>query len=162
MEEFHVRISKDELTFSAGHFITLGDGVCERLHGHNYRVAAELAGPLDKNCYVVDFLVVIKALKDIIGRLDHRMLLPTDHSSIKVAAGDDQVEVTFGDRRWVFPREECVLLPVKNTTAELLAKHIAENLLDSLESSTSRRPEMVRIEVEECAGMSAFCELRGE
>ena len=162
MQEFHVRISKDDLTFSAGHFITLGGGQCERLHGHNYRVAAELAGPLDENCYVVDFGAVSDALKSIVGRLDHRMLLPAEHSSIEVRAGERQVEVTFGERDWVFPCQDYVLLPLENTTAELLAKYIAESLLDLLQSATGRRPEMVRIEVEECPGQSAVCELRGE
>jgi 6-pyruvoyltetrahydropterin/6-carboxytetrahydropterin synthase len=161
MQEFHVRISNDDLIFSAGHFITLGGGICERLHGHNYRVAAELAGPLDENCYVVDFGAVSDALKSIVGRLDHRMLLPSEHSSIEVNVGERQVEVKFEDRDWVFPREDCVLLPLENTTAELLARYIAQSLLDALQASTGRRPEMVRIEVEECPGQSAVCELRG-
>lgn len=162
MQEFRVRISKDDLTFSAGHFITLGGGECERLHGHNYRVAAELAGPLDENYYVVDFGAVNHALKTILKRLDHRMLLPTEHPLIQVDAGDQQVEVTFAERHWTFPREDCVLLPIENTTAELLARHVATGLLNALESATGRRPDMVRIEVEECPGQTAVCELRGE
>ena len=42
---FHVRVAGDELVFSAGHFITLQSGSCERLHGHSYRVAAEIWRP---------------------------------------------------------------------------------------------------------------------
>ena len=58
MEHYHVRIAKDYLVFSAAHFITYDGDVCERLHGHNYRVAAEVAGPLDENHYVVDFIAL--------------------------------------------------------------------------------------------------------
>jgi hypothetical protein len=50
-ERYHVRVAKDTLVFSAAHFITFAGNVCERLHGHNYRVAAEVAGPLDENHY---------------------------------------------------------------------------------------------------------------
>ncbi len=56
-DSFHVRIAKAEHVFSAGHFITFV-GHCERLHGHNYRVAVEVRGPLDENHLVVDFLLV--------------------------------------------------------------------------------------------------------
>ena len=43
--DFHIRIADDDLVFCAAHFITLEGGGCERLHGHTYRVAAEVHGP---------------------------------------------------------------------------------------------------------------------
>lgn len=159
---YHVRIAKDYLVFSAGHFITFDGDVCERLHGHNYRVAAEVHGPLDENLYVVDFIALRDTLRAILDELDHHMLLPTEHPLIRVKADDKEVEVTFEDRRWVFPRCDCVLLPVANTTTELLGRHVGRRLLDDLEARTGARPTMVRIEVDECFGQSAVCELRDE
>ena len=44
-------------------------------------------------------------------------------------ADDREVVATFEDRRWVFPRGDCVLLPVPNTTAEMLARYIGQQLL---------------------------------
>ncbi len=159
---FHVRVSKDYLVFSAAHFITLGDGQCERLHGHNYRVAAEVFGPLDDNHYVIDFLALRNALRDLIAELDHRMLLPTEHPQIHVLAGDKQVEATFEHRRWLFPRGDCVLLPVPNTTAEKLAEYLGHRLLDELERRHGIRPKRVQIEVDECFGQIGICELQGD
>ena len=161
-QSYHVRIEKDYLVFSAGHFITFDGDVCERLHGHNYRVAAEVHGPLDENHYVVDFIALRDTLKAIVDELDHHMLLPTGHPLIRVAAGETSVEVTFEDRRWVFPRGDCILLPVANTTTELLARYIGHRLLDDLAARTEVRPALVRIEVDECFGQSAVCELRDE
>lgn len=161
-ETYHVRIEKDYLVFSAGHFITYDGDVCERLHGHNYRVAAEVAGPLDENHYVVDFIALRDTLKAIVDELDHHMLLPSEHPQIKVEADETSVEVTFEDRRWVFPRCDCILLPVANTTTELLGRYIGRRLLDGLQERTGSRPSLVRIEVDECFGQSAVCELRGE
>jgi 6-pyruvoyltetrahydropterin/6-carboxytetrahydropterin synthase len=162
MEQFHVRISKDDLVFSAGHFITFEGGVCERLHGHNYRVAVEVQGPLDENHYVVDFVALRETIRAVLGELDHRMLLPTGHPQIRVEADDREVEVTFEDRRWVFPRSDCVLLPIANTTAELLGRHIGGRLLDELETHCGTRPSLLRVEVDECYGQSAVCELRNQ
>ena len=161
-ETYHVRIEKDYLVFSAGHFITYDGDVCERLHGHNYRVAAEVAGPLDENHYVVDFIALRDTLRAIVDELDHHMLLPSEHPKIKVVADETSVEVTFEDRRWVFPRGDCILLPVANTTTELLGRYIGRRLLDDLQQRTGSRPSLVRIEVDECFGQTAVCELRDE
>lgn len=161
-EQFHVRITKDDLVFSAGHFITYNGDTCERLHGHNYRVAAEVHGPLDGNHYVVDFTALRNTLKAIVDELDHHMLLPTQHPQIRVAAGDHEVEVTFEDRRWVFPRCDCVLLPVANTTSELLARYIALRLRDDLQTRTGVRHARLRVEVDECFGNMAACEVHDD
>ncbi|NLY00590.1 MAG: 6-pyruvoyl tetrahydropterin synthase family protein [Rhodopirellula sp.] len=159
MERYRVRIAKDDLVFSAGHFITFDGDICERLHGHNYRVAAEVEGPLDGNHYVVDFIALRDSLKAIVDELDHFMLLPTEHPLIRVTADDQEVEVRFRDRRWIFPRCDCLLLPLPNTTTELLGRYIGRRLRDDLQRRTGVRPALVRIEVDECFGQAAQCEL---
>jgi len=163
-ETYHVRIEKERLVFSAAHFITYSNensgDVCEPLHGHNYHVAAEVHGPLDKNHYVVDFIALRDALQTIVDQLDHRMLLPTDHATICVKEQDAEVTVTHGERRWVFPREDCVLLPMANTTAELLARYIGHRLIEALEKRTGGRPTRVNVAVDECDGQWGICDLR--
>lgn len=161
-ESYSVRMTKDYLVFSAAHFITFAGNICERLHGHNYRVSAEVPGPLDENHYVIDFIALRDTLKSIVDELDHHMLLPISHPQIKVVADDRSVEATFEDRRWVFPRGDCILLPVPNTTAELVGRYIGRRLLDALEARTGHRPAVLRIELDECFGQSAVCELRDE
>ena len=161
-ETYHVRVTKDYLVFSAAHFITFAGNTCERLHGHNYRVAAEVFGPLDENHYVIDFIALRDALKDLCAELDHRVLLPTQHPKIKVVADAQSVEATFEERRWVFPREDCVLLPVPNTTAELLARYLGHKLLDQLQARCKIRPHRLCVEVDECEGQLGVCELQGE
>lgn len=158
-EHYHIRITKDYLVFSAGHFITFNGDICERLHGHNYRVAAEVFGPLDENHYVIDFIAVRDSLKAIVDALDHHMLLPTEHPLICVTANDREVEATFRERRWVFPRGDCILLPMPNTTAEQLARYIGLQLKEALLQRTGTRPGKLRIEVDECFGQIGVCEL---
>jgi 6-pyruvoyltetrahydropterin/6-carboxytetrahydropterin synthase len=159
MPEFHVRVAGDDLVFCAGHFITLPGGVCERLHGHSYRVAAEVYGPLDDSGCVVDFVAVRDALKAIFAELDHRMLLPTGHPAVRVDLRAGEVEVTFADRRWTFPQNDCLLLPVANTTTELLAEYVGRRLLDALKQRCGLSSPRLRIEIGEGTGCSAVWEL---
>ena len=67
-----------EDSFAAAHFLVHYHGKCERLHGHNYRVRVTAAGSvLDEGGMLVDFGVLKKALKGILGELDHSSL--NDH-----------------------------------------------------------------------------------
>jgi 6-pyruvoyltetrahydropterin/6-carboxytetrahydropterin synthase len=154
-ERYHVRITKDYLVFSAAHFITYDRDVCERLHGHNYRVEAEIGAALDENHYVVDFLALRDALKSIVDRLDHRVLLPTQHDQITVRESGREVTVVFQERRWVFPQEDCLLLPVANTTTELLARYIGRELRSLLERR-GFHPARVRVGVDENHGQWGY------
>lgn len=161
-ESYWVRLTKDYLVFSAAHFITFNGDVCERLHGHNYRVLAEVYGPLDENHYVVDFIALRDLLRDLCLELDHHMLVPTEHPLIHCQADEASVELTFHERRWVFPRCDCVLLPVPNTTTELLARYLGRRLLYGIEARTGKRPARIRVQVDECEGQMGVCELTDE
>ncbi len=159
-ETWRVRVTKDHLVFSAAHFITFNGNICERLHGHNWRVAAELTGPLDENSYVFDFIALRDALQAIVLELDHRVLLPTEHPAIRITATDREVEATFEDRRWIFPIEDCVLLPVANTTAELIARWIGQRLQPTVKQKTGgANVSLLQIEVEENFGQWAICQM---
>jgi 6-pyruvoyltetrahydropterin/6-carboxytetrahydropterin synthase len=159
---YRVRLEKEQHIFSAAHFITFNGDVCERLHGHNYRVAVEVEGPLDENQYVIDFIALRDELKTIIDELDHHVLLPTSHPLIRVTAGDREVEAVYtpDGRRWLFPRGDCVLLPVSNTTAELLARYIGQRLLDAVGRRTGTSPTRLQVAVDENHGQWGVCELR--
>ena len=157
-ERFKVRVSKDYLVFCSGHFITYAGDHCERIHGHNYRVAVEVEGDLDENHYVFDFIALKDLTRVITDELDHRMLLPTQSRLITLTEDGPNWLVRYGDRRWSFPRDECALLPVANTTAELLAGYIADRLRQSLLDKRLSPPRLVRVEVEESFGQSAQVE----
>jgi len=159
-ERFHIRVTKDHLVFSSGHFISYEGDKCERLHGHNYRTAVEVEGDLDANSYVFDFIALKQRTKAITDELDHRMLLPTGNSQIRVEERPKSIQVRYQDREWLFPRDECVLLPIENTTAELLARYICLRLLEDLRRRNQFEPRIMRVEVEENFGQSATYEWR--
>ncbi len=159
-EHYKVRVTKDHLVFCSGHFISYEGDKCERLHGHNYRTTVEVEGELDANRYVFDFIALKHRTKAITDELDHRMMLPTRNPLIRVEEEARSVHVRYRDREWMFPRDDCILLPIENTTAELLASYIAHRLTDDLQRLHGYHPAVLRVEVEESIGQSATCELR--
>jgi 6-pyruvoyltetrahydropterin/6-carboxytetrahydropterin synthase len=88
-------------------------------------------------------------------------MLPMRNPLIRVEESAKTVHVRYRDREWLFPRGDCVLLPIENTTAELLARYVATRLLEDLRRAHGFAPEVLRVEVEESAGQSATCEWRG-
>jgi 6-pyruvoyltetrahydropterin/6-carboxytetrahydropterin synthase len=159
-ERFKVRVTKDHLVFCCGHFISYEGDKCERLHGHNYRATVEIEGDLNEDSYVFDFIALKHRTKAIADELDHHMLLPTRNPVVQLEERPGSIRVRYKDREWVFPRDDCVLLPIENTTAELLARYIAERLRDDLFQQHNYVPPVLRVEVEENIGQSATCELR--
>jgi 6-pyruvoyltetrahydropterin/6-carboxytetrahydropterin synthase len=159
-QRFKVRVTKDHLVFCSGHFISYEGDRCERLHGHNYRATVEIEGDLDVNWYVFDFIALKNRTKAITDELDHRMMLATRNPHITLEERGSSVRVRYREREWLFPRDDCVLLPIENTTAELLARYIAERLLADIRRHHGYEPQVLRVEVEENIGQSATCELR--
>ena len=48
---------------------------CSRLHGHSFRIAVHVAGPLDAHLgWVCDFADISKVVAPLIEQLDHRCL----------------------------------------------------------------------------------------
>jgi 6-pyruvoyltetrahydropterin/6-carboxytetrahydropterin synthase len=156
MSAFRVRVEKDYTVFSAGHFITYEGHRCEALHGHNYRVAAGVEGPLDENFYVFDFTRLKRLLKTVVDRLDHRMLLPSRNERIDVKSTGKEVTATYEDRRYVFPASDVVLLPIANTTAEMLAQWVAGELKSLLSPAELATTAAIEVEVEESFGQRAI------
>lgn len=149
---FKTRLLKEALVFSAGHFITFNGNICERLHGHNWRVQCEVCGDVDENGYVFDFIALRDTLAELVAALDHRMLLPANHPTITVSSEAGETTARFESRRWVFPADECVILPVANTTAELIAKWLAEQLVEKTSSEQWKHIETLQVDVEENFG----------
>ncbi|OGA61901.1 MAG: hypothetical protein A3G81_25385, partial [Betaproteobacteria bacterium RIFCSPLOWO2_12_FULL_65_14] len=122
--QFRVTVEKDDLVFASAHFITLDGHRCEGLHGHNYRVRAAVEGDVtDTAWFVFDFIELKRIMSRLCGEIDHLVLLPTGSPRIRVAEEGDRVTVAVdGAPRYVFPRRDCALLPLPNTTAEMLAR----------------------------------------
>jgi 6-pyruvoyltetrahydropterin/6-carboxytetrahydropterin synthase len=60
----------------------------------------------------------------------------------------------------VFPQDDCVLLPIANTTNEALAEYVGEHLSAAIQSLCRVSPSRVQIEIGEGTGCAAICDMR--
>ena len=158
MPQFHIRLAGDDLVFSAGHFITLADGQCERLHGHTYRVTAEIHGPLGVEHYVVDFVAVRMCCGASLPSWIIACYCPRCTQPFAFPRGREKSKLPLPSGVGFFQQDDCLLLPVANTTTELLAQYVGERLRAAM-AAAGETPSVVRIEIGEGSGASAGCEI---
>lgn len=114
--------------FSAAH-AGLHQGRFEPLHGHTYTTRLEMSGELDAEGAVTDFLPVRQALAQAIAPLKRRTLMPAHAPApVRHYRDEDMVVVDDGHRRFILPAQDVVLLPLVNTTTELLARYLLEQM----------------------------------
>jgi 6-pyruvoyltetrahydropterin/6-carboxytetrahydropterin synthase len=154
---FRVQVSKDYLVFASAHFITFKGHQCETLHGHNYRVGVAVEGTLDpETLFVLDFSVLKKITRQLVDRIDHKVLLPTLNPKLGFREEGERVSVDyFGQPAYAFPKRDCALLPIPNSTAEMLAQYLGSQLRDELAAGGYSHLTSLELEVEENYGQSA-------
>ena len=154
---YRVTVAKDYLSFSSAHFITFRGHKCESLHGHNYRVGVVVEGGVDAEClFVLDFAVLKQIIKPMVDAVDHKVLLPTKNEKLRLHEEGESLTVDYiGGRRFVFPRSDVALVPVMNTTVEMLAEYFARQVRTELLAAGYTHLKRLDIEVEESPGQSA-------
>jgi 6-pyruvoyltetrahydropterin/6-carboxytetrahydropterin synthase len=157
MSAYRIHVSKDNLLFAAGHFVSYDGDQVEPLHGHNYRFSVTVEGPTEENAYVFNFVTLKRIMKRVADELDHRMLLPRDNPLIVVEPQDDGGVIVRARGRWYrFPQEEVVILPLPNTTVEMLARHLCGRLRQELAARTdASHITALEVGVEETFGQEA-------
>ncbi len=156
MARYRVVLAKEDFKFSAAHFTLFGDGRAELLHGHNYRVRVELAGAeLDGEGLLVDIESFKRALRARCAGLDSRTLIPGESPRLQWARQGDAIDVRFGERAYRFPAADTLVLPLANTSIELLARMFWQDLAPHLAGSGV---DTLAVSVEETAGQECWYE----
>jgi len=105
-------------------------------------------GEKDDSGMLLDFGFLTAEVSSICGEIDGRMMVPGRSGDVTVNSRDGEVEVKLPDRRYVFPEEDLVILPIEACTAEALAGYIFGRLSDNVEG-------LGYVEVEESPGSVA-------
>jgi 6-pyruvoyltetrahydropterin/6-carboxytetrahydropterin synthase len=155
--EFRVSVTKDYLVFASAHFITFAGHRCEGRHGHKYRARVTVEGALnEESWFVFDFVELKRIMKRLCDEIDHLVLLPTKSDRVAVNEEGESVAVSVdGKPRYLFPRKDCALLPIPNTTVEMLAQLLTERLHAELTAQGATGLTAIEMEVEENFGQSA-------
>lgn len=159
-QTFAVSVHPGELHFNAAHFITFNNS-CENLHGHNFHVRIQAWGDNNDDAFVIDFVQLNRLAAGICMELNDRILLPGRSEEVSVHQTDGQVEVSSYGKHFSLPAENCLILPVANTTAEMLAWYLMESLVPMLEThSALAHVEGLEIAVEEADQQWGICRRR--
>jgi len=126
-----------KLRFSACHFIP-DHPKCGRLHGHTYAMSAKIVGAQIHD-FVMDFEDLKKDVAAICEALDHKILIASRDADVQIQttrAGDVAVTVGKCRKRYCFPSEDVVMLPINSASAEDLCSFLLDELCNKLDLST--------------------------
>jgi 6-pyruvoyltetrahydropterin/6-carboxytetrahydropterin synthase len=158
---FSIEVAKDYFNFASAHFLIFTNGQREPLHGHNYQVSVKMEGELDHAGVVLDFITFKPIVKQVCDALDHRTMIQTESPVLKVHRRAKDVEVLYRKQRIILPRSDVILLPLVNTSTELLAEHVADKIRRQVRRKFPRsRIRFMEVGVEEARGQRGY--YRGE
>jgi len=157
LRRFNIEVAKDYFNFASAHFLIFSNGRREALHGHNYQVSVAVEGELDSSGVLLDFIAFKPLVKQACDELDHRTLIQSASPFLKVRQGRREIEVLYKDQRIVLPRRDVILLPVVNTSTELLAEYIAGRIKGKIRRRfPGARVHRIEIGVEESRGQGGL------
>jgi len=157
MSFFSVAIGKELLRFTAAHFIAFR-GFREPLHGHTYQAQVTVSGPVGPDGYVVDFLVLKKTAEEECARLHFRTLLPHQSDCLTIEEEAEEVTVRCEDgTRFLFPRQDVILLPIVHTSSEEIARYLVARLRERLREARGNSMQTIEVLIEDIPGQVAVC-----
>ncbi|MEW8136069.1 MAG: 6-carboxytetrahydropterin synthase [Candidatus Thiodiazotropha endolucinida] len=156
-QTFAVNVHPGELHFNSAHFITF-DNSCENLHGHNFHLRIQAYGDNNEDAFVIDFVQLNRLAAEICSGLHDKVLLPGKSDEVAIKKSSGQLEVSSYDKVFSLPADNCLILPVANTTAEMIAWYIMESLLPKLEACAAlTHVKNLEVAVEEADHQWGIC-----
>jgi 6-pyruvoyltetrahydropterin/6-carboxytetrahydropterin synthase len=149
---FSIEVAKDYFNFASAHFLIFANGRREPLHGHNYQVSVAMEGELDRTGVVLDFIAFKPLVKQVCDALDHRTLIQAESPAIRLRKNEQQVEILYKEQKLLLPRRDVILLPIVNTSTELLAEYIAEQIKRKVRRNFPAAIRHMEVTVEEARG----------
>jgi 6-pyruvoyltetrahydropterin/6-carboxytetrahydropterin synthase len=158
---FGIEVAKDYFNFASAHFLIFANGQREPLHGHNYQVSVTMEGELDGAGVVLDFISFKPLIKQICDALDHRTLIQAESPAVEVRRRAAEIEVRYKKQKIILPRQDVILLPLANTSTELLAEYVADQIRRRVRRQfPGSQIRFLKVGVEEARGQRGF--YRGE
>ncbi len=141
---------KSNIRFSCAHILP-GHEKCGALHGHTYSIHARIYGEQSKEGFICDFKIIKDFLRVIANKLDHKILIPKLNKTITIKNENVKIKNDY-----LLPKKDCILLPIKNTTAECLSCFVLEEINKKM--NLSKNIEKIQIGIEEGFGQTAWSE----
>ena len=116
-----IEITKEYLTFSAGHFTIFSATDRENLHGHNFQVRCAVTAAIGSDGLAFNYVQLKRVLRALCDDLNERVLLPERSPYLTLEHQAGMVIARFAEERIPFLTRDCLRLPIRNVTIEELA-----------------------------------------
>ncbi len=116
-------------------------------------MSLKLHGDMGKDGMVMDFIPLKKELRAIAEELDHRVLVPANSKKITLALGEE-VFIKADGKKYALPKEDVVLLPTEESSAEELCHFILGKVFENVDFPSNVKE--VEVGVHEELGQSAW------
>jgi 6-pyruvoyltetrahydropterin/6-carboxytetrahydropterin synthase len=153
-----VKLSKEYLKFSAAHFTIFSATERERLHGHNFNVAAEIVAPVSGNGMSFNYRAYKDKLKKICQEIDEYILLPFDSPFLTIIEDEGHYQLRFNNETMYLLKSDVLLLPIRNSTAEEYSYYILNRLLEAEDDIMQHDIRKIVVSVSSGPGQSGSSE----
>lgn len=126
-----IEIHKDELKFSAGHFMLLSDKERESMHGHDYQVNVAFNTLITHNGMAFDCRLYKQRLVKLCQSLDYHFILPSLSEYMRIEETNDTWKAYFDNQTLSFAKKDVVVLPIVNVTLEELSYWFLQQLTEN-------------------------------
>ena len=150
-----IRLAKENMKFSAGHFTIFSATERERLHGHNFRVEVDIHAQMLGNGMCFDYGLYKDRIVALCRELNEWFLLPTQSPHLRIEDDGDLIYAHFAGERIPFLRQDVLLLPLVNITLEELAGYFIQRLLQDRQEVLAHRIGLIEVRVFSGPGQSA-------
>jgi len=124
-----VELHKEELKFSAGHFMIFSATHRENMHGHDYQVNVAFDCTVGSNGMSFDCRDYKKRLQKLCQQLDYRFLLPSQSEFLRLEETENSWIAHVCNEILPFLKKDAVVLPICNATLEELSNWFLQQLI---------------------------------
>ena len=150
-----IRLSKEAMKFSAGHFTIFSATERERLHGHNFRVEADIEARMLGNGMCFDYGIYKARIVALCRELNEWTILPTRSPYLRIEEDGEHVFAHFDGQRITFLRGDVLLLPIENATLEEFARWFLDRLMADGDDLQAHGIRSIEVRVSSGPGQSA-------
>ena len=150
-----IRLAKENMKFSAGHFTIFSASERERLHGHNFRVELDIEARMLGNGMCFDYGIYKARVVALCRELNEWTILPTRSPHLRIEEDGEHVHAHFNGQRIPFLRGDVLLLPIENATLEEFAYWFLQRLCEDRDALRAHAIAAIEVRVFSGPGQSA-------
>lgn len=152
-----IELSKENMTFSAGHFTIFSATERENLHGHNFLVEVSFDTEVMENGMAFNYDIYKKVILELCQFLNEVVLLPSESPYLKIEESDEYIYALFNNGREKIPflKRDVKLLPLRNISVEELSHWFLQKILVYVEANPQHLIHAIETKIFSEPGQSA-------